>query len=160
MKPVRAVLLIAGLGAVFCIGLARGVTTVPIDVFRVYAVAAVLTRLAHDPEPEVWLNRTLLVRGIATAQACMAGPTAAFCGPPRFMLRDPDPRAAATRLDLTWTDGDSLPAVLRGLPMLGLIFPAPQAIQWDRVAVYRVQLRIEHPCSVACDEAVLLDAMP
>jgi hypothetical protein len=83
-----------------------------------------------------------------------------LCGTPRFSLRDPDPAAALDRLDLTWRPGDPLLTVLRRVPLVGGILPAPHVIRWDVVAVYRVYLRVERPCGGACYEAVLLDAAP
>lgn len=51
----------------------------------------------------------------------------------------------------------------RRMPLLRGIAPAPQAVQWDSVATYRVQLRrvANRSCgSTTCYEAVMLDAEP
>jgi hypothetical protein len=124
----------------------------------VYSVAAVLSGLTDHPA--AWVNRTVLVRGIAAAMACTGAGSGALCGSPQFTLRDPNPGTGADWLGLAWTDGDPLPAFLHHLPAVGAIFPASQRIRWDVVAVYRVQLRAEHACSCACYEAVLLDVAP
>jgi hypothetical protein len=79
---------------------------------------------------------------------------------PRSSLRDPDPATAHDRLDLTWGPGDSLLSVLRRVPLLGAILPAPHVIRWNVIADYRVHLRVERPCGCACYEAVSLDATP
>jgi hypothetical protein len=122
----------------------------------VYTVAAVQSGLTHDPA--AWENRILLVRGEAVAIGCTMAPAVVLCSSPRFGLRDPDPAATRKQLDLTWADCTPLLSFLRHMPLLGTMVPAPQVIRWDAPAVYRVQLRIERPCSVACGEAVLLDA--
>jgi hypothetical protein len=72
------------------------------------------------------------------------------------MLSDPDP--ASARLDLAWTGGGPMMAFLRQVPVLQTVVPAPQAIRWGAVAVYRIRLQVERPCGAACYAAVLLDA--
>jgi hypothetical protein len=54
-------------------------------------------------------------------------------------------------------------AVLRRLPLLRGLVPAPQALRWGAVATYRVRLQAipESICdSDICFEALLLDAAP
>jgi hypothetical protein len=152
----RPVFLVLLLGLLALIGL--GVTTnrTRRNPELVYSVAAVQSGLTHDPA--AWANRILLVRGEAVAIDCTMAPAMVLCGSPRFGLRDSDPAARREQLDLTWAGGTSLLSFLRRVPLLGAMVPAPQVIRWDAPAVYRVQLRIERPCSDACGEAVLLDA--
>jgi hypothetical protein len=154
----RLVFRVLLLGLLALIGL--GVTTVRTrrTPEPVYSVVAVQSGLTHNPA--AWANRILLVRGEAVAIGCTTAAEVGLCGPPRFGLRDPAPAATREQLDLTWAGGTPLLTFLRRVPLVGTIVPAPQVIRWDALAVYRVQLRIEHPCSVTCAEAVLLDAVP
>ena len=128
----------------------------------VYSVAAIQARLVRHPA--AWAKRTVRVRGVAVAMPCALQPpaTAVLCGAPRFALNDPDPAAAPLGLALAWARSDSLLTVLRRVPFLGSIVPAPQAIRWDVVAVYRVRFRAlaGTPCGSGCYEAVVLDAAP
>jgi hypothetical protein len=122
----------------------------------VYRVAQLASGLHRDPG--AWLGHTVLVRGVAGVATCTQPPRRVLCGPLRFMLSDPDP--AARWLDLTWTDGGPVLALLRRVPLLRSVVPAPQAIRWGAVAVYRIQLQVERPCGAACYAVVLLDAAP
>ena len=129
-----------------------------LDRARVYTVAEVQAKLAHDPE--AWLHRTLRVRGIAVAAGC-AGQTpdsTSLCGPPHFSLSDADPSGGPARLTLVWAGGSPLLTALRRLPLLGRFAPAPQEIRWEVVAVYRVRLQEDPRCS-ACYEVLLPDTV-
>jgi hypothetical protein len=51
--------------------------------------------------------------------------------------------------------------ILRRLPLLGELLPAPQVLHWGVVTTYRVQVQAIHGgiCGTGvCCEAVLLDA--
>jgi hypothetical protein len=127
----------------------------------IYSVAAIQARLARHPD--AWVGRTLLVRGVAVAPPCaQQSVTVVLCGPLRFALRDPDPAAAPLGMALAWAGSDSLLTSLRRVPFVGSIVPAPQAIRWDVVAVYRVRFRAlaGRSCGVGCYAAVVLDAAP
>jgi hypothetical protein len=127
----------------------------------VYSVSDLRSHLAKDPRG--WLGRGLLVRGEAIAVACAedAG-TPVPCAPPRGYLIDPDPSLAVEPLPLGWAGPDPLLTMVRRLPLVGPFIPAPRVVHWERVAVYRVQLRAATGlCGVPpCYEALLLDAAP
>jgi hypothetical protein len=62
---------------------------------------------------------------------------------------------------LAWATPDPLLAVVRRVPLLSGLLPAPEAVNWGTVATYRVQLRVmpDKPCGdTTCYEAMLLDA--
>jgi hypothetical protein len=134
-----------------------------------YTVSQVQAGLAHDPR--AWTNRTLRLRGVATAVGCWV--TAAglgedgmkrtdWCPPPRFVLGDADPTAVAA-LPLAWTSPDPLLAIGRRVPPLSALLPAPQAVDWGEAAVYRVRVlaQTQTYCGArVCYEALLLDAAP
>jgi hypothetical protein len=126
----------------------------------VYTVAALRAQVAQDPE--AWMGRTVQVRALASV--CTAWLTAAHVSPClnwRPALTDPH------------DDGDALPlvsgpvpppvALLRRLPLIGQMAPAPQSPRWDGMDVYRVQLHALScgpPQQPECYEALLLDAAP
>jgi hypothetical protein len=138
----------------------------------IYTVTQLQAGLAHDPR--AWTNRTLLLRGVAIAVGCWVivdrltadglNP-ADWCTPPRFVpfiLKDADPTAVAA-LPMAWTGPDPRLTVARRVPLLSLLLSAPRAVDWGKVATYRVELRAmpQSACSTAtCYEAVLLDAAP
>jgi hypothetical protein len=58
---------------------------------------------------------------------------------------------------------DPLLAVVRRVPLMGGLLPAPQELDWGEVATYQVELRAtpDGPCGDgACYEALVLDAAP
>jgi hypothetical protein len=58
---------------------------------------------------------------------------------------------------------DSVLAFLRRVPLLSGLLPALQAVRWEGVATYRVELRTMPgaPCGAApCYEVLLLDTAP
>jgi hypothetical protein len=87
----------------------------------------------------------------------------AFCAPPRLVLGDDDSAATVVPLPLVPAGPDPLLAMVRRVPLLGDLLPAPQAVRWEEVATYRVELRAapNEMCGAAtCYEALLLDAAP
>lgn len=114
----------------------------------IYSVAAVDRGLQQHPR--AWLGHTIRVRGRAIAVAR----DAAF-----FQLKD-------LRADDSWlvwaVQDDRLRVVLRGLPLVRRLVPAPQRAHFGTPAVYTV--RIGDPqssCTVAsCAIFVLPDAAP
>jgi hypothetical protein len=128
----------------------------------VYSAAAVQTGLARDPQ--AWVGRTVRVRSVAVAAGCFVATESdlALCAPLRPWLHDADPGAAPTRMPLTWAGADPLPTFLCRVPLLSRLVPAPQAIQWDVVATYRVRLQAlpSALCSTTCYKAVVLDGQP
>jgi hypothetical protein len=129
----------------------------------VYAVAQVAAQLAHHPR--AWTDRPLLLRAVAAAAGCWVetADIPAFCAPPRLVLRDAEYSPTVAPLPLAWAGPDPLLAVVRRVPLLGGLLPAPQAVRWAAAAVYRVELRgvPAQLCGGApCYEALLLDAAP
>jgi hypothetical protein len=124
---------------------------------RVYSAEL---RAALSQEPEAWLHRRVLVRGVASAmpRAVQTPTRRALCPPPQFSQGDPNPAAAGDQLGLTWACAGASPFLTspRRIPLIGDLVPAPHVAQWDASAVYRVQLQVECPCGRACFEALLL----
>lgn len=130
---------------------------------RVYGVSEVSSGLAHDPAR--WLGATLRVQGVMTGAQQRRDVHGGWesVGPSR--LADPAnmtvdiPLTMTTDLPVSWGAPNSLLSWLRRLPLLGGALPRPQTVQWDRLATYRVRLRVVpgRACP-RCYEAVLLDA--
>jgi hypothetical protein len=120
-----------------------------------YTVAALRAHVMQDPEG--WLDHQVRVR--ARADACMASP----CLNWQPTLSDPDSPDFAQPLPLTPVPSEPLLSMWRRLPVIGSLMPAPQALRWDRLAVYRIVLHAA-PCGPAmrppCYGALLLDAVP
>ena len=124
----------------------------------VYSFATVRAQLARDPA--AWMGRSILVQAMAVAYH------------QRF-----DRGTALTEIDLTdagaqWSKQylpvlrgtpDPVVALLRRLPLLGHVLPAPQPLRWGVPAIYRLHFR-EVPCSAGapqlCYIALLLDPAP
>jgi hypothetical protein len=127
----------------------------------VYTVAQVQAGLAW--RPGAWAGRTVRVRGRATACAIKLAHGHFHCMPRQPRLNDPDVAATTEPLPLAWEDPSPALTVMRRVPLLGSLLPAPQTVDWWMVATYRVQLRAtpDAPCgATTCYEAVLLDAVP
>jgi hypothetical protein len=128
----------------------------------VYALSQVRAALQHDPG--AWVNRTLLVRGLAVAALCAPAPV----GPPAcpaapFRLAAVSDAATNDGLLLRLGTGNRLVTALRRLPLLGTLLPEPQVLYGEEAATYRVQIRAAPAGSCLfppCYEALLLDAAP
>jgi hypothetical protein len=126
----------------------------------VYAIAEVRAALRGDPN--TWMNRTLLVRGVAEAVSCTpapAGPPA--CYSQRLWLAAAGGASTVGALPLSLGTGSRLLATLRSIPLVGTLAPAPQVPRWGAMATYRVQLRAAPAgsCPVPpCYAVLLLDA--
>jgi hypothetical protein len=128
---------------------------------RVFTVDELTTLLARDPG--AWLGRTVLVRGVAQAcQGSGSSASALYCRRLPQDLRDPGLGGASERLPLVWGTQGSTLAFLRRVPLLGGLAPAPQVIQWDALATYRVKLRATagESCGAATCYEALLDIAP
>jgi hypothetical protein len=80
-----------------------------------------------------------------------------------MVLGDADRTGAVAPLPLALAGPDPLLAIVRRVPLLGSLAPAPQAVHWDVAATYRAQLRAtnEALCGTPpCYEALLLDVAP
>ena len=132
----------------------------------VYSVAAVDAHLAQNPGP--WLGRTIQVRGEIVP--CMAvpsaggGPCAALTsGSGSFGQFGQPLTSTVYPLPITHAGLDPMRSIVRRIPLLGRLAPAPQELQWGVVATYQVQLAFvpNSMCGVgACAEARLLDSAP
>jgi hypothetical protein len=122
----------------------------------VYSLLTVANGLSRDPA--AWLHHTILIRGIAHASPCSLAAAVLLCGSTRYRLSDPD--TAAVWLDLIWTGAGPVSTFLRHVPLVRLFVPVSQQIQWDMIAVYRVQLRVDQPCNSTCYQAQLLNVVP
>jgi hypothetical protein len=123
-------------------------------------VAQAQAALAHHPS--IWLGRTVRVRGIATlcvASDSQSDPSLCSYGS-TYLL---DTGGANEVLPLAWAGLDSRLALVRRVPLLGGLLPAPQSVHWQEVATYRVRLQAvpESRCGTGvCVVVVLLDAAP
>jgi hypothetical protein len=129
---------------------------------QVYSLAEV------DAHLGAWDGRTLLVRGAVVP--CMPVPSASG-GPCAELVEDPAQSnginsaalAGIVPQPLVHVGPAPLVAVLQQVPLLNNLVPAPQALQRESVATYRVQLR-GVPNSICgagvCHEALLLDTAP
>jgi hypothetical protein len=108
----------------------------------VLSATALQRQLAHDPQR--WLGRTLLVRGVAIARGCrIEAGTLVLCSPRQVFLTDPGPKPQAVLTDLypmllaaalplVSARPDPLLTVMRHLPLLGRVLPPPQVVHWGR----------------------------
>jgi hypothetical protein len=101
----------------------------------VYRVAVVQVGLARHPD--AWMGRPLWVRGVA--HAC--GFPAEFDGCPPAALVDAAAQASGRPLWLAPGDASPLRTLLRHIPVLARVAPAPQVLHWGEVATYRVRLQ-------------------
>jgi hypothetical protein len=126
-----------------------------------YTVAQVQAGLARHPGS--WVGHTVRVRGRATACSIELEHGHFHCLPRQPHLDDPDAGSWIEPLLLVWKDPNPALTIMRRVPLLGSLLPAPQELDWGTVATYRVQLRAvtRGPCSAAtCYEALVLDAAP
>src|SRR5258708_6514248 len=98
----------------------------------VYSIAALRANLTHHGS--AWAGRPVLVRGLLT------GCPHAICpgrepGLPRRLV-DPNETDTVDPLPLIWSSRDPMWALLRHVPWLGPLVPAPQILHWDIVATY------------------------
>jgi hypothetical protein len=121
------------LGVLLGLALATGLAAValrrPLDHGPVYTVAQVHAQLKR--QPGAWMNRPLLLRGVADVAACVARATDAplLCAPPRAILGDAGPPAASATLPLAWAGRNPLLAVVRRVPLLGGLRPKPASME-------------------------------
>jgi hypothetical protein len=126
----------------------------------VYSVAQLEARLGHQPEK--WLGQAVRLRAIAEPCLMWGDPSSGMhcLGSQPVLVDRADSLAAA--LPLAWRPQGPLLAVLRGMPLVGELVPAPRVVDWEAPATYRVQLRAldDATCGTRCYEGVLLDAAP
>lgn len=82
-------------------------------------------------------------------------------GPPSLATVSPLQPGRSLPLDLG--AADTLLARLRQVPLLGRVLPRPQALNWDRAAVYRIEVQAA-PCpdrhESVCYRGLVVDANP
>ena len=130
----------------------------------VYTVAALRAHLEEDQA--TWVDRPLRVRAIA--RACAAYLRSVPSGPCQNwlpVLTDPAAADGTEPLPLPLAHGPVPPlvALLRRLPFVGQVAPAPQRPLWDALKVHHIQLHAVPsgpPCQLGCYEALLLEATP
>jgi hypothetical protein len=164
-RPRQAFLLVplaAGLAALLlcCLSLGQAIGSTARS--PVYSVSGLRARLVRQPQQ--WLGRTVLVRGIAEVCLDSYGETPDRCLAARLRLEDANRPAMVAPLLLVAAPANPLVVRLRRVPVLGRLVPAPQVLPWGIPATFRIQLRT--PRSTTCDltapcyEALLLDATP
>jgi hypothetical protein len=126
----------------------------------VYGFAEVRAALRGDPD--VWMNRTLLVRGVAVAcTPAPAGPP--ICYSEHLWFAGAGRAGSSDALPLSLGASSRVLATLRRIPLVGALAPAPQLPHWGTMATYRVQLRAAPGGScptLPCYTVLLLDAAP
>jgi hypothetical protein len=124
-----------------------------------YSVATLQVGLAR--QPRVWLGWPVRVRGIAAPCLSSDGQSdPPYCHRSAYLM---DAGGTGGILPLAWGKQASVLAFLRRVPLLRGLLPARQAVRWEEVTTYRIELRPMRgePCDAAtCYEAVLLDARP
>lgn len=147
----RAALVLAALTLAIAIIIAIG--RQPSSTEAVYTVAQTRAGLARNPR--AWIGRTILVRGLVIQCRLVEGCVALPPGIPRVGLVDgipiiEMPRVAVLSQALPLrVDEDPLRLLLRRLPLLRGIVPAPRQLSTAQSATYRVRLIVETPCAVA-----------
>jgi hypothetical protein len=126
----------------------------------VYSVATLQVGLAH--QPDVWLGRTVRVRGVAVPPGCVVRESMLCMKESSGLAYLVDPATFAS-LPLSRGAANALLAVVRHLPLAGTLAPAAQTPHWGELTTYRAQLLVVPPASCAlapCYQAALLDAAP
>jgi hypothetical protein len=97
------------------------------DPVPVYTVAQVQPRVARAPE--LWVGWTVWVRGFLDGCPHPVCPGHEPNVSPPLLMDLPQPAAV---LPVAWAGADPLSALLRRLPVLGMLVPAPQAPHWGQ----------------------------
>jgi hypothetical protein len=128
----------------------------------IYTLTTLRVQLERDPQ--TWINTSVRVLGLlASCNNVTLRPGSSPCPVWHTVLRDP--LAARSSLEVPVLLGSTPPmlSLLRRVPLLGELTPAPQVLQWGTPAVYAIQLRAT-PCplpgSRTCFAALLLDPGP
>lgn len=127
---------------------------------QVYTIATIQVELAKDPAS--WEGRTVRVRAVLWGCRVWRGALrTSACLVWQPVLLDAT-RADATRpLPLAWGETPPVLTLLRSLPAIGHLVPAPQVPMWGVAAIYRVQIQVRR-CSTSqpppCWQIMLLDA--
>lgn len=129
---------------------------------RVYSVAAVDEQLAGDASG--WSGRIVHVRAIAEPCQAWGSPSDTLqCRTFQPQLVDYFDSGLENPLPLTIPAKNPLLTMLRRVPLLRGLAPAPQVLQWGEAATYLVRLQVMpgSACGIArCFQAVLQNAAP
>jgi hypothetical protein len=131
----------------------------------VYTLAEVGTGLHRDPGS--WVDRPLHVRGVALpCEVTLEGLVADArvpCARGLPVLQSETGAGNGSTFLLGRGKPDPVAALLRDLPLLGHLVPAPATVQWGVLATYRIEI-IAVPNALANTlhdyKALLLDAAP
>jgi hypothetical protein len=104
----------------------------------VYSVAVVRAHLEHNPR--AWVGRVVRVQGVVATLGCQIWPSPEGTVCLAWGQGLASPRGTAI-LPLTEEAPNRLLTLLRGVPVLGALVPASEALHWGAMATYRVQLR-------------------
>ena len=104
-------------------------------------------------------GRVLRLRGVVRSPSCLMA--ANVCLGLYQAADAADPLESADYLPLSLGKPDGWDAWLRGLPLLGTLAPAPQALRWQRLATYRIRLHAQGGAAcrlLVCYSGEVLDA--
>jgi hypothetical protein len=154
--------LLAAVGGVVCLSVCV-VTTIgsPVQHAQVYTIGSLRVKLAVDPA--AWQRQIVRVHAIPARQWCFdwALPANGTCKLWEPALLGDERGNMGEPLPLAWGSPPPRLAVLRRMPLLALLAPSPQAIDWATPGVYTIQLERASCFSGGtgpCYEAVILDA--
>jgi hypothetical protein len=105
----------------------------------VYTVAQIRSVLAHQSMP--WVGRNVQVRGILEGPFVFCADTRP-CPPPTLGLVDTEDQIMGPDRYLpVTTEAEAAPLrLIRQIPLLSAFVPAPQPLQFGRVAIYTVRV--------------------
>jgi hypothetical protein len=122
---------------------------------RVYSVGAVVAALQHHPVG--WAGQTIQLH--AVAWPCLGWATGP-CQAATPVLTDPGAGGSPAMLALAGPRPGSLLTLLRSMPLVNGLLPAPQVARWGKPATYRVRILAvpAAACTLApCYQALLED---
>lgn len=150
--------------ALVCLAVASvlGLTRITghLDQDPVYSLAAIRAQLAQ--QPQAWVGQTVAVRAVVAPCPWWGGAARLrHCAGRQLVLFGEPAGVPADPLPLVRPPSHPLLAVLRALPLVGALLPAPPLLQLGAAATYRVRLRataVKGCGAGTCVEAVLLAA--
>ncbi|HWE63735.1 MAG TPA: hypothetical protein VHB98_18630 [Chloroflexota bacterium] len=102
---------------------------------RVYSVGEIVAALQQRPMR--WVGQVIRIR--AVAWPCLDWATGP-CLTQTAVLADPGVGGSPATMALAGQRTSPLLALLRGLPLVDALLPAPQTPRWGRPATYRVRI--------------------
>jgi predicted ribosomally synthesized peptide with SipW-like signal peptide len=120
-------------------------------------------RASVSDHPSGWRGRVVRLRAVPTRQWCFdwVYPANGTCRlvAQAFLPAGTDDQGAPVLLG--WEPPPPLLALLRSAPLIGVLAPGPQSVNWGRPGQFRVQLRAASCVAGAqdpCYEAAVVDA--